>query len=89
MDTNPYESPPEQAEVLAPPPRRSRMNGFDKFCAVLAFGLGAVFLLLGTIGLVVGCSAHFTLPPVLGVVPALVGWGIVRAIYLAWKGSGA
>jgi hypothetical protein len=64
------------------------MNGFDRFCAVLAFILGVVFLGLGALGLFLGCSAHFTLPPVLGALPALVGWGIVRPIVVAW-GNGS
>ncbi len=61
------------------------MNLFDKFCAVLAFILGLVFLVLGGLGLFMGCSASFRLPPVLGFVPFLVGWGIVRAVYHAWN----
>lgn len=61
------------------------MNVFDKICAALAFALGAVFLVAGVAGAVFGCRAHFTLPPVLGVLPAFVGWGIVRAVYLAWR----
>ena len=61
------------------------MNGFDKFCAVLAFLLGVVLLVLGVVGLFTGSGAHFTLPPVLGAIPALVGWGIVRAVMTAWK----
>lgn len=61
------------------------MNPFDKFCAVLAFPLGVILVLLGAVGLFVGCSAQFTLPPVLGVLPALVGWGILRAIWWGWS----
>jgi len=64
------------------------MNGFDKVCGALAFVLGLGLLLLGAIGLFAGCSANFTLPPVLGVIPALVGWGIVRPIYLSWNAPG-
>jgi len=60
------------------------MNGFDRFCAVFAFLLGLVLLVLGIIGLFTGCGAHFTLPPVVGAIPAFVGWGIVRAVYFAW-----
>jgi hypothetical protein len=60
------------------------MNGFDKFCGFFAFLLGLVFLVLGVLGLFAGCKAYFTLPPVAGVIPAFVGWGIVRAVYLAW-----
>ena len=64
------------------------VNIFDKICAVLAFGLGAVLLLLGVIGLFTGCKAHFTLPPILGALPALAGWGIVKPIIVAWKSPG-
>jgi hypothetical protein len=63
------------------------MNVFDKVCAVLAFPLGVVLLVLGIIGLFVGCNASFVLPPILGVVPAFVGWGIVRPVVVAWKSS--
>lgn len=58
---------------------------FNKICAALAFAVGIFLLVLGGIGLFVGCGAHFTLPPVLGALPALVGWGITRSIYLVWK----
>ncbi|AWM37242.1 hypothetical protein GobsT_48140 [Gemmata obscuriglobus] len=61
------------------------MNVFDKVCASLAFVLGAFFLVTGVVGAVLGCRAHFTLPPVVGALPAFVGWGIVRAVYLAWR----
>ena len=60
------------------------MNKFDKLCAALAFALGLVFLVLGAFGLFIGCRANFTLPPVLGAIPAFVGWGIVRAVYCVW-----
>jgi hypothetical protein len=61
------------------------MNAFDKCCAAVAFVLGIGFIVLGVIGLFAGCRADFTLPPVLGVIPAFVGWGIVRAVYCAWN----
>ena len=61
------------------------MNVFDKLCAAVAFLLGVGLLVLGVVGLFTGCKAHFTLPPVLGVIPAFVGWGIVRAVYVAWN----
>ena len=59
------------------------MNLLDKFCAIFSFLLGIVLLVLGAIGLFQGCNAHFSLPPVLGVVPAILGWGIVRSIMIA------
>ena len=61
------------------------VNIFDKICAVLAFVLGGTLLVLGMLGLFTGCKAHFTLPPVLGVLPALVGWGIIKPIIVAWR----
>ena len=61
------------------------MNIFDKICACLAFVLGALFIVLGVPGLFTGCKANFTLPPILGVVPALVGWGIIKSIIVAWR----
>lgn len=61
------------------------MNTFDKLCAIAAFPLGLALLILGGMGLFTGCRANFSLPPVLGVIPAFVGWGIVRSIYFAWR----
>jgi len=61
------------------------VNLFDKICAVLAFVLGAVLLLLGVIGTFTGCKAHFVLPPIVGVLPAFAGWGIIKPIIVAWK----
>jgi len=61
------------------------MNVFDKICAVLAFILGIILILLGAVGLFTGCKANFSLPPILGVIPALVGWGIIKAIFVAWR----
>lgn len=61
------------------------MSSFDKVCAGAAFLLGAVFLALGAVGVFIGSAAHFTLPPVLGILPAFVGWGIVRSVLIAWK----
>ena len=64
------------------------MNLFDKICAVVAFIIGVVLIPLGVVGLFTGCRANFTLPPILGVLPALAGWGIVKPIVVAWKGPG-
>ena len=61
------------------------MSAFDKLCAAVAFLLGIGLMILGGLGLFAGCKAHFTLPPVLGVLPAFVGWGILRAIWIAWN----
>ncbi len=61
------------------------MNVFNKVCMVLAAALGAVLMILGALGLFFGCNAHFTLPPVLGALPAIIGWGIVTAVRAAWS----
>lgn len=61
------------------------MNIFDKICAATAFLLGVIFMILGVLGLFTGCKAHFTLPPILGLIPAFVGWGMVKPIYVAWN----
>ena len=61
------------------------MNLFDRICAVLAMILGVVLLVLGIVGLFIGCKASFTLPPILGVLPALVGWGIAKSVWVAWS----
>ena len=63
------------------------MNLFDKFCAAFSFLLGILLILLGVVGVFEGCHANFSLPPVLGVAPAFIGWGIVRPILIAWKRS--
>jgi hypothetical protein len=61
------------------------MNVFDKLCAAFAFALGICFLIVGILGLFIGSAAYFRLPPVIGCLPAFAGWGIVRAIYVAWS----
>ena len=61
------------------------MNTFDKVCAASGFVLGVALLVLGGFGVFGGCQAQFTLPPILGVMPAIVGWGVVRAVYIAWS----
>src|SRR4051794_22572644 len=65
----------------------ARLNRFDKFCAILAMALGGPLLLLGVIGLFAGCQVSFVLPPVLGILPALVGWGILRSVWVACLGG--
>jgi hypothetical protein len=60
------------------------MNWFDKICVGMAFVLGLTFLILGALGLFMGCKANFILPPVFGVIPAFFGWGIVRGIWYGW-----
>jgi hypothetical protein len=65
--------------------RWDRLSVFDRVCAALAFPIGVLFILLGLVGLFTGASANFTLPPVLGFIPALVGWGIVKPAIVAWR----
>jgi hypothetical protein len=84
MAENPYESPTVQP-ATGRTTRQIRLNAFDKFCAAIGFVFGLLFLLLGALGLFMGCTAYITLPPVLGVIPAFAGWGIIRAVYVAWK----
>ena len=61
------------------------MNIFDKICAVEAFVMSALLVVLGVIGLFSGCNTHFSLPPILGVIPVFVGWEIVKPIIVAWN----
>ena len=61
------------------------MTTFDRICAGAGAVLGVALLLLGVLGLFAGCKAHFSLPPVLGVLPAFVGWGILKAVKVAWN----
>jgi hypothetical protein len=65
-----------------------RLNAFDRICAALAFVLAVVLIVLGAIGLFVGCQANFTLPPILGVLPLLPGWGILKCVIVAWRRRG-
>jgi hypothetical protein len=66
---------------------RIRLNSFDKFCAALAIVLAVLLLLLGLIGVFTSSSANFTLPPILGGLPALIGWGIIRSVVVAWRAT--
>jgi hypothetical protein len=76
-------------DLLAPGrPRRGRLNAFDKTCAVLAMIVAALLMLLGVIGTFAGCSANFMLPPILGALPALVAWGIIKPVIVAWRVTG-
>ena len=86
-DQDPYNSP--QFDLPPPPPEirvgGAALSGFDRFCAGIAFLCGILLMILGVLGLFAGCSANFTLPPILGAVPALVGWGIVKSVRVAWS----
>jgi hypothetical protein len=61
------------------------MNAFDKICACLAIPVGIVFLILGVIGLFMGSSAHFTLPPGLGGLPFFLGWAMSITLIRFWR----
>ena len=61
------------------------MNAFDKVCAFLTIPIGAVFMVLGVIGLFTGSSAHFTLPPILGVLPFFLGWSMCVTLAKLWS----
>lgn len=89
FDFDPGPVLPKQ-EPLFPPrgPRRRGLSAFEKLCAGMAFVLAIALVVLGFIGTFAGCSAHFTLPPILGVIPAFVGWGIIRSVRIAWRNSG-
>ena len=61
------------------------MNLFDKICAVPTIAVGAIFMALGGFGLVFGCNAHFTLPPILGGLPFFLGWGMCVVLIKYWR----
>jgi len=61
------------------------MNLFDKICAVPTIVLGVVFMVLGAVGLFVGCNAHFTLPPILGGLPFFFGWAMCIGLVKYWR----
>ena len=61
------------------------MNMFEKICMVLTIPVGAIFMVLGIIGLFAGCNAHFTLPPILGVLPFFLGFAMFVCLVKYWK----
>ncbi len=61
------------------------MNSFDKICSCLAIPIGAIFMILGAVGLFTGSNAHFTLPPLLGVLPFFLGWSMCVTLVKFWK----
>jgi hypothetical protein len=66
------------------PKRKRSLTVFDRICAMLALAVGVFLLIDGIVGLFVGSAAWYRFPPVLGVLPALCGWGILRCFYVAW-----
>ena len=65
------------------------MTLFDKFCAILSIPIGVAFLVLGGIGLFAGANANFTLPPVLGFLPFLLGWTMCVTTIRYWSKDNA
>ena len=63
------------------------MTVFDKICAVLSIPIGVAFMILGGVGLFTGAKAHFTLPPIIGVLPFFLGWGMCVPLIKYWKMS--
>lgn len=64
------------------------MNTFDKICAVVSIPIGGALMILGVIGIFAGSSANFNLPPILGGLPFLVGWGACVIVLRHWRQSG-
>ena len=81
----PYSEPPPPDGMEPERAAGPALSVFDRICAGLAFLLGIVLVVLGLLGLFFGCRANFTLPPVLGGLPALVGWGILKSVRVAWR----
>ncbi len=63
------------------------MTTFDRICAALSIAVGAIFMVLGVIGLFFGSRANFTLPPILGGLPFFLGWGMCIPLVRYWKMS--
>ena len=61
------------------------MTTFDKVCACLAIPIGFLFMAIGVFGLFFGASAEFTLPPVLGALPFLLGWAMSVTLIRYWR----
>ena len=52
------------------------MNRFDRVCAMLSVGAGAVLMILGGIATLTGANVTIRLPPVVGTVLFFLGWGM-------------
>ena len=61
------------------------MSLFDKICAVPTIIVGVIFMILGAFGLIFGANANFTLPPILGGLPFLVGWAMCVVLIKYWR----
>jgi hypothetical protein len=75
--------------VVSDVPHANRMSVFDKACAVLALLFGLILLGVGAFGMILGVRLWVDLPPVLGVLPALAGWGVYRTFRIAWRADRA
>lgn len=53
---------------------------FDQICILLAILTGTILCILGSFGIFFGSHANFSLPPIAGGLPFLVGWGILRSV---------
>lgn len=63
------------------------MTLFDKICAVPTVLAGVALMILGGLGLFMGCNANFTLPPIFGGLPFLVGWAMCVCMIKYWRQS--
>ncbi|MGC4016796.1 MAG: hypothetical protein QM755_20125 [Luteolibacter sp.] len=63
------------------------MTSFDKICAVVSIPIGGLLMVLGVFGIFVGSSANFTLPPIIGGLPFLVGWSACVTMLRYWRRS--
>jgi hypothetical protein len=66
---------------------RPSLSGFERVCSWLALILGIGLLISGCFGLFLGVDLSIQLPPLLGGIVALVGWGIIRSVIVAWRAS--
>jgi hypothetical protein len=63
------------------------MTTFDKICALFSILAGALFMILGVVGFFAGARANFRLPPILGGLPFLLGWGMCIPLVRYWRMS--
>jgi hypothetical protein len=65
------------------------MSIFDKICAVPAFLFGLIMLPLGLITSFTGIDewALKSWPVVAPLIFSVIGWGIIRSVWFAWKAS--
>jgi hypothetical protein len=61
----------------------------EKVCAIITIPLGVLLLIQGAIGVFFGASFHYSLPPVLGFIPAIIGGNMCISIVRYWKLSNA